>query len=124
MKACSIVALLTLVALAESFAPLSTSAPRSTVSLNLKQGQGSQLVAAWNAAHPDEDNDEQDHAQHHETHTTTKHNKAREFVSRVFSIAFIRDSAPPLSSSKKDWKTLCTIRLLAFNISRQKKESR
>lgn len=86
MKSCSALALLTLVTLAESFAPLSTSVPRST-SLNLKQGQGSQLVAAWNAAHPDEDDDEQDHARHHETRAaTTKHSKAREFVSRVFSI--------------------------------------
>lgn len=104
MKASSIVALLTLVALAESFAPLSASAPRSTVSLNLKQGQGSQLVAAWNAAHPDEDNDEQDHAQHHETHTTIKHNKAREFVSRVFALpsSVIKRHPFPQSEGLKD----------------------
>ena len=78
---------LALLSTAESFAPLPAAKSPFTTALNLKMNQGSQLVAAWNAAHCHDDDDEEE-SNHPENTVKTipKQSSARAFVSKVFKL--------------------------------------
>ena len=79
------IAFLVFLATAESFTPRPATRLLSTTRLHLRTNQGSQLVAAWNAAHCHDDDDEEEH--HHPAPTVTKkESAARAFVSKVFCL--------------------------------------
>lgn len=111
-RSCTLyIALVVLVATCESFAPVQspslsqTTTITTSTSLQLKTNQGSQLVAAWNAAHAhDDDEDDENHHHVHQQQSDKKQNAARAFVSRVFSIpsSMIRRHPHPQEEGLED----------------------